>query len=179
LHESRHIHSDKKKFIGIPTAAKVHTIADVSDITGVSDIAGVSDITSFSDIDGVPAVSVSPLLQASLLLPIFLLVAWDPAVTVVLHIASVLVLAALLPMLAPLLLRRSSVGCGVAQRVRRSSIGCGVAQSGCGVAQLVVSRLAVRLARVRFSARHPMEASVAERRSDEDTRRLALANDQG
>jgi hypothetical protein len=28
---------------------------------------------------------------------------------------------------------------------------------GCGVAQLVVHRLAVRQARVRFSARHPME----------------------
>ncbi len=28
---------------------------------------------------------------------------------------------------------------------------------GCGVAQLVVRRLAVRQARVRFSARHPME----------------------
>ncbi len=29
-------------------------------------------------------------------------------------------------------------------RVRRSSVGCGVAQSGCGVAQLVVRQLAVR-----------------------------------
>jgi hypothetical protein len=67
----------------------------------VSDIAGVSDITSFSDIDGVPAVSVSPLLQASLLLPIFLLVAWDPAFTVFLLVAGVLVLEALLLMLAP------------------------------------------------------------------------------
>jgi hypothetical protein len=28
---------------------------------------------------------------------------------------------------------------------------------GCGVAQLVVHRLAVKQARVRFSARHPME----------------------
>ncbi len=35
-------------------------------------------------------------------------------------------------------------------RVRRGSVGC-------GVAQLVVRRLAVRQARVRFSARHPME----------------------
>ncbi len=43
--------------------------------------------------------------------------------------------------------------------MRRGSVeGCGVAQSlGCGVAQLVVRRLAVRQARVRFSARHPME----------------------
>ncbi len=49
------------------------------------------------------------------------------------------------------------VSCGVAQqgaarlsRVRRGS-------EGCGVAQLVVFRLAVWQARVRFSARHPME----------------------
>ena len=33
--------------------------------------------------------------------------------------------------------------------------GCGVAQTGCGVAQIVAHRLAVRQARVRISARHP------------------------
>jgi hypothetical protein len=40
---------------------------------------------------------------------------------------------------------------------------------GCGVAQLVVRRLAVMQARVRISARHPMEVPLAELRSDEDT----------
>ncbi len=40
-------------------------------------------------------------------------------------------------------------------------------------------RLAVRQARVRFSARHPEEASLAERRSDEDTRRRASENGEG
>ncbi len=34
---------------------------------------------------------------------------------------------------------------------------------GCGVAQYVVRRLAVSQTRVRFSARHPVEASLAER----------------
>ncbi len=48
--------------------------------------------------------------------------------------------------------------------------GCGAAQSGCGAAQLVVRRLAVRQARVRISARHPMEAPLTERRRDEDSR---------
>jgi hypothetical protein len=43
----------------------------------------------------------------------------------------------------------------------------------CGPAQLVVRRLAVRQARVRISARHPMEAPLAERRRDEDSRRRA------
>jgi hypothetical protein len=67
-------------------------------------------------------------------------------------------------------MRCSSLGCGAAQRMRRSSLGCGAAQ-GCGVAQLVVRRLAVRQARVRISARHPMETPLAERRRDEDSRR--------
>ncbi len=42
-------------------------------------------------------------------------------------------------------------------RVRRTvaQLRCSIAQSGCGVAKLVVRRLAVRHARVRFSARHP------------------------
>ncbi len=47
------------------------------------------------------------------------------------------------------------------------------------MAQFVVRRLAVRQARVRFSARHPEEASLAERRSYDDTRRPASANDEG
>ncbi len=58
-------------------------------------------------------------------------------------------------------------------------LGCGAAQSGCGAAQLVVRRLAVRQARVRVSARHPMEAPFAERRRDEDSRRRASANGEG
>jgi hypothetical protein len=41
--------------------------------------------------------------------------------------------------------------CGVAQLL------CGVAQLLCGVAQLVARRLAVRQARVKFSARHHRE----------------------
>jgi hypothetical protein len=40
-------------------------------------------------------------------------------------------------------------------------------------------RLAVRQARVRISARHPMEAPLAERRRDEDSRRRASANGEG
>jgi len=50
---------------------------------------------------------------------------------------------------------------------------------GCGAAQLVVRRLAVRQARVRISSRHPMEAPLAERRRDEDSRRRASANGEG
>jgi len=46
-----------------------------------------------------------------------------------------------------------------------------------GVAQLAV--LAVRQARVRFSAGHPVEASLAERKNDKDTRGRASANDEG
>ena len=38
---------------------------------------------------------------------------------------------------------------------------------------------AVRQARVRISARHPMEAPFAERRRDEDSRRRASANGEG
>jgi hypothetical protein len=73
-------------------------------------------------------------------------------------------------------------GCGVARkgatlisRVRRSSVGC-------GVAQLIVRRLAVRQFRVRFSARHPKEVlllSEKGQRSDEDTRRRPSANGSG
>jgi hypothetical protein len=48
-----------------------------------------------------------------------------------------------------------------------------------GAAQLVVRRLAVMQARVRISARHPMEAPYAERRRDEDSRRRASANVEG
>ncbi len=48
---------------------------------------------------------------------------------------------------------------------------------GCGVAQLVVRRLAVRQARVRFSARHPMEALLllseeAMRKQEDRPRRM-------
>jgi hypothetical protein len=55
-------------------------------------------------------------------------------------------------------------------RVRRSSL---------GVAQLVERWLAVRQTRIRFSSQHLMEASLDERRSDEDTRRRASTNDEG
>ncbi len=54
-----------------------------------------------------------------------------------------------------------------------------MAQLGCGVAQLVVHRLAVWQARVQISDWHPIEASLADRRSDEDTRIQASANDEG
>ncbi len=48
---------------------------------------------------------------------------------------------------------------------------------GCGLAQLVVRRLAVRQARVRFLSSTPHRgSSLAERRSDEDIRRRAPAN---
>ncbi len=46
---------------------------------------------------------------------------------------------------------------------------CSVAQLVCSVVHLVVCRLSVRQAGVRFSARHPTEVPLAERRSDEDT----------
>jgi hypothetical protein len=64
-------------------------------------------------------------------------------------------------------------------RMRRSSLGCGAAQLGCGAAKLVVRWLAVRQARDRISAQHPMEAPLAERRRDEDSRRRASANGEG
>ncbi len=54
-----------------------------------------------------------------------------------------------------------------------------MAQLGCGVAQLVVRGLAVWQARVQFSDWHPIEASLADRRSDEDTKIQASANDEG
>jgi hypothetical protein len=41
----------------------------------------------------------------------------------------------------------------------------------CGVAQLVVRRLAVRQARVQFSARHHREVSTTELTSDEEMER--------
>jgi hypothetical protein len=73
----------------------------------------------------------------------------------------------------------AQTGCGMAQkdaawlsRMRHGSVGC-------GMAQLVVRRLAVRQARVRISARHPMEAPLAERRRDEDSRSRASANGEG
>ncbi len=62
--------------------------------------------------------------------------------------------------------------------VRRGSEWCGVAQNGaawlslwCGVAQLVARRLAVRQARVRFSARHHREVFPTEHTSDEEMER--------
>ena len=48
--------------------------------------------------------------------------------------------------------------------VRRGSVWC-------GVAQLVARRLAVRQARVRFSARHHREVSPTELTSDEEMER--------
>jgi hypothetical protein len=54
-----------------------------------------------------------------------------------------------------------------------------VAQFGCGMAQLVVRQLAVWQARVRFSDLQPIEASLADRRNDEDTKIQASANDEG
>jgi hypothetical protein len=83
------------------------------------------------------------------------------------------------------MVRRGSVWCGVAQSW------CGVAQYGaawltngaawlsmvrrgslwCGVAQLAERRLAVRQARVRFSARHHREAFPTEHTSDEEMER--------
>jgi len=44
---------------------------------------------------------------------------------------------------------------------------------------MVVGRLAAWQARVRFSDWHPKEASLADRRSDEDTKLQASANDEG
>ncbi len=44
---------------------------------------------------------------------------------------------------------------------------------------MVVGRLAVWQARVQFSDWHPIEASLADRRSDEDTRIQASENDEG
>ncbi len=52
-----------------------------------------------------------------------------------------------------------------------------MAQLGCGMAQLVVRRLAVWQAR--FSDWHLIEASLADRRSNEDTKIQASANDEG
>jgi hypothetical protein len=49
-------------------------------------------------------------------------------------------------------------------RVKRSSVGC-------GVAQLVMHRLAVRQARVRFSARRPRMVFPTELTSDEEMER--------
>ncbi len=54
-----------------------------------------------------------------------------------------------------------------ARQGRRSSVGC-------GVAQFVVRKLAVRRARFQFSALHPEEASLAEHQSDEDTKKTGL-----
>ncbi len=48
---------------------------------------------------------------------------------------------------------------------------CGVTQLWCGVAQLIARRLAVRQARVRFSARHHREVFPTELTSDEEMER--------
>ncbi len=75
----------------------------------------------------------------------------------------------------------AKIGCGVAQ------LGCGVAQIGCGVAQLRMRRGSVGSASacckagpssILDSAPHG-GSSLAERRSDEDTRRRASANGEG
>jgi hypothetical protein len=55
------------------------------------------------------------------------------------------------------------LGCGVAQRVR-----CG--SEGCGVAQIVAHRLAVRQARVRISARHPYRGGPLPSGCNEDNK---------
>jgi hypothetical protein len=69
------------------------------------------------------------------------------------------------------MVRRGSIWCGAAQygaarlnMVRRGSIWC-------GAAQLVARRLAVRQARVRFSARHHREAFPLSLQSDEEMER--------
>ncbi len=54
---------------------------------------------------------------------------------------------------------------------------CGSIRVWCG--SMVLGRLAVWQVRVRFSDRHPIEASLADRRSDEDTRIQASENDEG
>jgi hypothetical protein len=59
------------------------------------------------------------------------------------------------------MVRRCSVG-----MVRRCSVGL-----WCGVAQLVERRLAVRQARVRFSAQHLREVFPTELQSDEEMER--------
>jgi hypothetical protein len=64
------------------------------------------------------------------------------------------------------MVRRGSAWCGVAQ------LWCGVAQLWCGVAQLVARRLAVRQARVRFSARHHREVFPTEHTSNEEMERV-------
>jgi hypothetical protein len=57
----------------------------------------------------------------------------------------------------------AQLGCSVAQlRCSVAQLGCSVAQLGCSVAQLVARWLAVRQARVRISARHPMEVPPTE-----------------
>jgi hypothetical protein len=53
----------------------------------------------------------------------------------------------------------------------KCEVRCGVAQSWCGVTQLAARRLAVRQARVRFSARHHREVFPTEHTSDEEMER--------
>ncbi len=69
------------------------------------------------------------------------------------------------------MVRRGSDGAAWLSMVRRCSEWCGVAQLWCGVAQLVARRLAVRQARVRFSARHHREVFPTELTRDEDMER--------
>ncbi len=70
------------------------------------------------------------------------------------------------------------VQCG-SIRVWRGSIRlqCGLIRVWRG--SMEVGRLAVWQARVRLSDWHPIEASFADRRSDEDTRIQASENDEG
>jgi hypothetical protein len=56
-------------------------------------------------------------------------------------------------------------------RVRRRSVRVRRSSVGCGVAQLVVRPLIVWQARVRFSARHPREVFPTELTSDEEMER--------
>jgi hypothetical protein len=50
-------------------------------------------------------------------------------------------------------------------------LGCGVVKLGCGVAQIIARRLAVRQARVRISARHPRGGPLLLNGSDEDNKK--------
>ncbi len=70
----------------------------------------------------------------------------------------------------------SEKGREVQEKTKNNKIGKGKTGNnrkgqGCGVAQLVVRRLAVRQARVQFSARHPTEVFTTELTSDEEIER--------
>jgi hypothetical protein len=62
-------------------------------------------------------------------------------------------------------------GGGCMSQIYKCLVRCGVAQLWCGMAQLVARRLAVRQARVRFSARHHREVFPTDLSSDEEMER--------